>query len=67
MMQYSFSFGADRSVNSEALQKNDSAEILSLTSSSNLLLPIPGSPTIQTKFSSSNLSIGRYFLVPNNE
>ena len=67
MIQYSFSFGADRSINSEALQKNDSAEILSLTSSSNLLLPIPGSPTIQTNFSSSNLSIDRFSLVPNNE
>ena len=67
MMQYLFSFGADRSVNSEALQKNDSAEILSLTSSSNLLLPIPGSPTIQTKFSSSNLSIDRLFFSSNKE
>ena len=66
MIQYSFSFGVDKAVNLEALQKNGFGKILSLTSSSNLLLPMPGSPTIQTKFSLSTSFIDRLFSL-NNE
>ena len=67
-MQYSISDGITFGLNSDALQKeNDFSVSFVFTSEISLLLPTPGSPTIQTKFSLNKSSIDKKLSLSNKD